>query len=77
MSSSESKSAQVSLNEPKLAKIGLTEPKRTQKTLNIFKMILYGLKMGLNEWVQMCKPINELRRDFKWPQKSLNVLKYL
>ena len=33
--------------------MGLNEPKRTQKTLNISKMILYELKMGLNElkWV--------------------------
>ena len=29
--------------------MGLNEPKRIEKTLNIFKMILYELKMGLNE----------------------------
>ena len=28
----------------------LNEPKRTQKTLNIFKVILYELKIGLNEF---------------------------
>ena len=49
MSSNESKWTQISLNESKQAKMGLNEPKRTQKTLNIFKMILYELKMGLNE----------------------------
>ena len=27
----------------------LNEPKLTQETLNIFKLILYELKMGLNE----------------------------
>ena len=49
MSSNESKWTQISLNESKQAKMGLNEPKRTQKTLNIFKMILYELKMSLNE----------------------------
>ena len=44
--------------------MGLNEPTRTQKTLNIFKMILYGLKIGLNESAQMCKPINELKRAY-------------
>ena len=29
--------------------MGLNEPKRTKKTLNIFKMILYELKIDLNE----------------------------
>ena len=39
----------MSLNETK-AKMGLNEPKRAQKTLNIFKMILYEeLRIGLNE----------------------------
>ena len=33
--------------------MGLNEPKRTEKTLNIFRMILYDLKIGLS------KPINE------------------
>ena len=33
--------------------MGLDEPKWAQKTVNIFKMILYELKIGLNElkWV--------------------------
>ena len=31
------------------AKMGLNEPKWAQKTLNIFKTILYELKIGLNE----------------------------
>ena len=30
--------------------MGISEPKRTQKALKIFKMILYGLKMGLNKF---------------------------
>ena len=29
--------------------MGFHEPKRTQKTLNIFKRILYELKLALNE----------------------------
>ena len=35
--------------------MGLKEPKQTQKTLNLFKMILYELKMSLNElkWVSL------------------------
>ena len=37
------------------------EPKRTQKTINIFKMVLYELKMGLN--------------DFKWALISSNFNK--
>ena len=42
----------MNLNKPKQ---GLDEPKRTQKTLNILKMILYELKMCLNElkWVSL------------------------
>ena len=54
MSSNESKSAQISLNDTK-TKMGWNEPKRSQKTLNIFKIILYELKMGLNElkWVSL------------------------
>ena len=38
----------------------LNDPKLAQKTLNIFKMILYGLKKGLNElkWVSL----NKLKR---------------
>ena len=38
----------MSLNEPK-AKMGLNKPKCAQKTLNIFKITLYELKIGLNE----------------------------
>ena len=38
----------MSLNEPK-AKMGLNDAKWSQKTLNLFKMILYELKIGLNE----------------------------
>ena len=35
--------------------MGLNDSKQIQKTLNIFKMILYELKMGLNElkWVNL------------------------
>ena len=29
--------------------MGLIEPERTKETLNIFKMILYELKMSLSE----------------------------
>ena len=50
MSSNDSKWSQnspVSLNEPK-AKIGLNKPEWAQKTLNIFKMILYDRKIGQN-----------------------------
>ena len=38
----------------------LNDPKQAQKTLNVFKMILYELKMGLNElkWQRL----NELKR---------------
>ena len=54
ISSDESKWAQISLNDPK-SKMGWNEPKQTQKTLNIFKIILYELKMDLNElkWVSL------------------------
>ena len=50
MSLNEHKLALMSTNESKLAQISLNEskdPKRTQKTLNIFKIILYELKMDL------------------------------
>ena len=40
--------------------MGLNKPKRAQKILNIFKMILYELKMGLNEL--KCESLNELKR---------------
>ena len=52
MSSNETKCAlmsQTSLEEPKYAKMVPNEPKQAQKNLNIFKIILYELKMGLNE----------------------------
>ena len=39
--------------------MGLNKPKRAQKILNIFKMILYELKMGLNEL--KCESLNELK----------------
>ena len=35
--------------KPQLDEIGLNQPKWAQMTLNIFKMILYELKIGLNE----------------------------
>ena len=59
MSFNEPKWAHTSLNEPKEAKIGLNKSKRAQKTLSIFKTILYELKIGLNElnWVSL----NELK----------------
>ena len=38
----------MSLNEPK-AKMGLNDAKWAKKTLNLFKMILYELKIGINE----------------------------
>ena len=47
MSSNESKLAQTNLSEPKWAE-SQNGPKWAQKTLNIFKMILYELKIGLN-----------------------------
>ena len=56
----------MNLNELK-AKIGLNEIKWAQKTLNIFKMILYELK-NRHKWAQMSKP--------KSPEKSLNELKW-
>ena len=37
----------MNLNKPK-AKMELNKPKWAQKTLNIFKMIQYELKIGLN-----------------------------
>ena len=48
MSLNELKTVCMNLNVPK-AKMGLNKPKRVQKTLNIFKMILYEFKIGLNE----------------------------
>ena len=48
MSLNELKTVYMNLNVPK-AKMGLNKPKRVQKTLNIFKMILYEFKIGLNE----------------------------
>ena len=39
----------MSLNGRKNAQMGLNEPKQAQKTVNIFKIIPYELKMGLNE----------------------------
>ena len=48
MSLNDSRPVQIRLNESK-AKMCLNEPKCAQKTLNIFKMILYELKIGLNE----------------------------
>ena len=35
--------------------MGLNDPEQTKKTLTLFKMILYELKMGLNElkWVNL------------------------
>ena len=44
----------------------LNEPKRSEKTLNIFKLILYELKMGLNE----------LKIEPKWTWMSLIKLKF-
>ena len=46
-------------NEPK-AKMGLNKPKITQKTLNISKIILHELKIGLNELKS--ESLNKLKR---------------
>ena len=45
----------MNLDQSKWASVSQNGPKRTQKTPNIFKMILYELKMGLNElkWVSL------------------------
>ena len=40
----------------------LNEPERSEKTLNIFKLIINELKMGLNE--------------LKWGEKSQNELEW-
>ena len=52
----------------------LKEPKQTQKTLNIFKMILYELTMSLNElkWLSL----QMSWKESKLPQMSLNELKF-
>ena len=39
----------MSSNESKQALISLNETERTQKTLNLFKVILYERKMSLNK----------------------------
>ena len=75
MSSNESKWAQTSVNEPKWAE-SQNGHKWAQKTLNILKMILYELKIGLNElkWVSL----NSLKRDLnelEWALISSNVNK--
>ena len=56
------------------SKMGLIEPERTKETLNIFKMILYELKMSLSElkWISLWMRWEEP----KWPQMSLNELKF-
>ena len=61
MSFNESKWTQVSLNELKQPKIGLNEPKLSQKTLNIFKMILYVPKINVNKlkWVSLQMSLNK------------------
>ena len=45
--------------------MGLIEPKWAQKTLNIFKMTVYKLKIGLNElkW----ESLNKLKRADAYP----------
>ena len=62
----------MSLNEPK-AKMGLNDAKWAQKTLNLFKMILYELKIGLNElrWESLNKS-----KEPKCAQMRLNELKF-
>ena len=47
--------------------MSLKKPKWAQKTLNIFKMALYELKIEL-KWAQVSNP--------KWAEKSLNELKW-
>ena len=49
----------MSLNESK-TKMGLSKPKLVQKSLNIFKMILYELKIRLNELKR--ESLNKLKR---------------
>ena len=48
MGVNELRTVQISLNEPK-PKLSLNKPKWAQKTLIIFKMILYEIKIGLHE----------------------------
>ena len=55
----------MNLNESK-TKMGLNEPKWAQKSLNIFKIILDELKIGLNELTSVS--LNKLKRA----QFSLN-----
>ena len=53
--------AQTSLNEPKWVK-NQNGPKWAQKTLNIFKIIQYELKIGLNEDTVSLISLNKLKR---------------
>ena len=51
--------------------MGLIESEWAQKTLNIFKIILYELKIGEPKWAE--KSLNELR----WALMSSNLNKIL
>ena len=54
--------AQASLNEPKWVE-NQNGPKWAQKTLNIFKIIQYELKIGLNEDTSVSLiSLNKLKR---------------
>ena len=53
--------AQTSLNEPKWVE-NQNGPKWAQKTLNIFKIIQYELKIGLNEDTVSLISLNKLKR---------------
>ena len=59
MSLNELRPVKMSVHEPK-AKVGLNKPEWAQKTLNIFKMILYELKIGLNELKRVS--VNKLKK---------------
>ena len=71
MSLNELKRALISSNEFKWAQISLNEPKQTQETLNIFKIILYELKMALNfKYISL----QMSGKEPKWLQMALNQL---
>ena len=50
----------MSSDQSNWAYISWNEPKRTQKTLNIFKIILWD--QNGPKWAGMSKPVNELKR---------------
>ena len=67
----------MSLNELK-AKMGLNDPKWAQKTLKIFKMILYEFKIAeksLNElrWALMRSNFNKVFTSDAYPVKDMTM----